>query len=91
MDFGLQRYHRDILKDFCSKSISNDDLYKRCYVEPLAVRVGSNRSRMLVLVLRGPIDGSAYGSRGLAVLRASRRTANYILFSLIRSDLSERN
>ena len=75
--------------------ISNDNLYRRCNVEPLSARVDRNRWRMLGHVLRGPSDGPAYSSLVFAINtlqypgRVGRPQTN--LFSLIRSDLRDRN
>ena len=95
LDVVHRRHLRKILNYRYPNIISNDNLYKRCNVEPLSVRVDRNRWRMLGHVLRGPTEGPAYSSLVFAINtlqypgRVGRPQTN--LFSLIRSDLSERN
>ena len=95
LDVVHRRHLRSILNYRHPGIISNDNLYKRCDVEPLSVRVDRNRWRMLGHVLRGPTDGPAYSSLVFAINtlqyrgRVGRPQSN--LFSLIQRDLKDRN
>ena len=93
LDVVHRRHLRSILNYKYPNIISNDNLYKRCNVEPLSVRVDRNRWRMLGHVLRGPAEGPAYTSLVFAINtlqlpgRIGRPQTN--LFSLIQRDLKD--
>ncbi len=95
LDVVHRRHLRTILNYRYPNIISNDNLYRRCNAEPLSVRVDRNRWRMLGHVLRGPTEGPAYNSLVFAINtlqypgRVGRPQTN--LFSLIKSDLRDRN
>ena len=91
----VHRSHLTKLKYCYPNIISNNNLYKRCNVEPLSERVDRNRWRMLGHVLRGPTDGPAYSLLVFAINtlqypgRVGRPQTN--LFSLFKYDLSNCN
>ena len=91
LDVVHRRHLRSILNYRHPGIISNINLYKRCNVEPLSVRVNRNRWRMLGHALRGPTNGPAYTSLVYAINtlglpgRVGRPQSN--LFSLIQCDL----
>jgi hypothetical protein len=67
LDVVHRRHLRKILNYCYLIYISNDNLYKRCNLEPLSVRVDRNRWRMLGHVLRGPTESPAYSSLVFAI------------------------
>ena len=95
LDVVHRRHLRSILNYRYPNIISNVNLYRRCNTEPLSARVDRNRWRMLGHVLRGPTEGPSYSSLVFAINtlqfpgRVGRPQTN--LFSLIKSDLSDRN
>ena len=95
LDIVHRRHLRLILNYKYPNIISNENLYKRCNVEPLSARVARSRWRMLGHVLRGPEDGPAFSSMKFAVntldLPGRRGRPQSNLFSLIQRDLVKNN